>query len=61
MTDAEVLAQVLKLIKENQQLRAALEKIKDGPGNRMESWAFTWAHQFASETLKACAISKEPE
>ena len=32
-------------------LRAALERIKDGPGNKMDGWKKTWAHEFAAKAL----------
>lgn len=34
------------------QLREALEKLRDGPGNSMVGWKLTWAHKFAQKALE---------
>jgi hypothetical protein len=31
---------------------AALEKLRDGPGNKMVSWRMTWVARFAHEALE---------
>lgn len=54
LSDGQKLATAwdLDLSQENKKLRAALEKLRDGPGNKMANWKLTWAHEFAAKALK---------
>lgn len=35
----------------NNILMIALEKLRDGPGNKMQGWRQTWAHDFAKDKI----------
>jgi len=39
-------------MQEIERLRAALEKLRDGPGRDMAGWKMTWAHEFAKAALE---------
>lgn len=43
-----VLSQNLEIAR----LRSALEKLRDGPGNRMSMWPGTWTHEVAAAALQ---------
>lgn len=51
------------LRKERDRYREALEKLRDGPGNKMAGWKHTWAHEVANEALTqaACEVSNGKE
>jgi hypothetical protein len=47
-----------KASQENLMWRKVVEKLRDGPGNKMAGWKMTWAHQFADEHLQLNPLMK---
>jgi len=40
------------LLKITRRLLDAVEKINDGPGNKMANWKLTWAHEYSGAALQ---------